>query len=220
LSHFERAPNVPLDAWSLSNSVVRLKVEKRSATGDPPRGNEPYTLRMNVRDYFTPYRKILGDCRDLDLGSSGPLLIPGTPFIVSGGKEGIVYVLDRFQMGGYDKAGPPWDFASISSMFSSYIRVPRLSGPPTYVPVAVPFSRIPADDRKRDHGGGDRHHQDAGAGSHTTSVRCKVPRARCPAPNVSSAIVEDRPGDRRREARSKCRPSPTESDRRCRPPGR
>ena len=145
------APNVPLDAWSLSNSVVRLKVEKRTAGGDPPRGSEPYTLRMSVQGYFTPYRKILGDCRDLDLASSGPLLIPGTPFIVSGGKEGILYVLDRFQMGGYDKAGPPWDFASINSTFSEYILVPQVYGPPRYVSAPVPFGRIPADDRKRDH---------------------------------------------------------------------
>jgi len=70
---------------------------------------------------------------------------------VSGGKEGIVYVMDRFQMGGYDKAGPPWDFASISNLFDAYMRVPRLGAPPVIVPVPVPFSRIPGDDRKRDH---------------------------------------------------------------------
>jgi len=128
----------PFDALNLSNSVVRLRVDKRNARGDPPRGDEAYTLHMAVAGSFTPYRKMLGDCWDLDLGSAGPLLLPGTPYVVSGGKEGLVYVLDRFRMGGYDRAGPPWDYAGMSKLFDE-TRTPNLM-----------HSHIPADDRNRD----------------------------------------------------------------------
>jgi len=85
---------------------------------------------MTIEGYFTPYRKMLGDCWDLDLGSAGPLLIPRTPFLVSGGKEGILYVLDRSHMGGYDDAGAAWSFNVVKDMFRS----------------GFMHSQIPADD--------------------------------------------------------------------------
>ena len=55
---------------------------------------------LKVADYFTPCNfKFLNDL-DLDIGSAGPLLVPGTPArIVSGGKEGVLYVLSAEQMG-------------------------------------------------------------------------------------------------------------------------
>ena len=34
------------------------------------------------------------EINDLDLGGSGPLLIPGTHRLIGGGKQGLVYVLD------------------------------------------------------------------------------------------------------------------------------
>jgi len=101
------------DAKNLSNSVVRLRVEKRTSDGRLARSDEAYSLKTTVEDYFTPYRKLLGDCWDLDLGSAGPLLIPGTRFVVAGGKEGRLYVLDRSNMGGFDRAGSPWDYVGV-----------------------------------------------------------------------------------------------------------
>ena len=57
---------------------------------------------ISVGDWFTPYRKIWLDQEDLDLGASGLVLIPGTPFLFGGGKEGLIYVLDRDNMGRLD----------------------------------------------------------------------------------------------------------------------
>ncbi len=55
---------------------------------------------LSVKDYFTPCnQKFLNDL-DLDVGSSGPLLVPVDPGrIVGGGKEGVLYVLDQANMG-------------------------------------------------------------------------------------------------------------------------
>ena len=107
------------DAANLANSVIRLKSDKRGAGGMPPRPGEKYKVKMTVEDYFTPYRKMLGDCWDLDLGSSGALLIPGSRFVVAGGKEGIIYVLDRADMGGFDNAGVRWSFDFVKPLFNT-----------------------------------------------------------------------------------------------------
>ena len=42
---------------------------------------------------------------DLDLGSAGPILIPGTSYVAGGGKEGKVYLLDTANLGGYSPGG-------------------------------------------------------------------------------------------------------------------
>ena len=61
---------------------------------------------LTVADYFTPFNAALLDVTDVDLGSSGALLLPdsaGTPqhphLLVTGGKEGRVYMLDRDLLG-------------------------------------------------------------------------------------------------------------------------
>lgn len=61
---------------------------------------------LEVKDYFTPCNfKFLNDL-DLDLGSAGPVLLPGTPErIVSGGKEGVLYLLSRNDMGKFASSG-------------------------------------------------------------------------------------------------------------------
>lgn len=61
---------------------------------------------LSVLDSFTPWDwQILNDTKqDLDLGSSGPMWIPGTNFVVGAGKPGILYCLDRTRMGGVGNA--------------------------------------------------------------------------------------------------------------------
>jgi hypothetical protein len=55
-----------------------------------------------VKDYFTPCDQDFLRSNDYDLGSAGPLLLPVTPpRIVSGGKEGVLYVLSPTNMGHY-----------------------------------------------------------------------------------------------------------------------
>ena len=53
-------------------------------------------------DFFSPSnQKALSD-DDNDFGSGGPLLIPGTPYAVGGGKDGKVFLIDTANMGHYD----------------------------------------------------------------------------------------------------------------------
>jgi hypothetical protein len=55
-----------------------------------------------VRDYFTPCNQDHLKTTDLDLGSAGPVLVPGaTPLVIGGGKEGVIYVLARDNLGKY-----------------------------------------------------------------------------------------------------------------------
>lgn len=70
---------------NFGNSVVKLRLE----------GQE-----LVVKDSFTPCNvKFLNDI-DLDLGSGGVVLLPGTPArLLAGGKEGVLYLLSPTDMG-------------------------------------------------------------------------------------------------------------------------
>jgi len=61
--------------------------------------------KLAVVDYFTPYNQDALNSADADLGSSGPLLVPGTDLIVGGGKEGRLFSLRRANMGKYNPDG-------------------------------------------------------------------------------------------------------------------
>ena len=54
---------------------------------------------LSLSDYFTPDDYASLQAGDLDLGSSGPLLIPGTNLLVHGGKESIFYLLNTSGLG-------------------------------------------------------------------------------------------------------------------------
>jgi len=55
---------------------------------------------ISVTSWFTPYNWSSLNGGDLDLGSGGVLLIPGTTLLLSGGKGGVAYLVDRDNMGG------------------------------------------------------------------------------------------------------------------------
>lgn len=60
--------------------------------------------RLVVSDYFTPHDQQNLNKQDLDLGAGGPLVLPdqlGTPshFLLAGGKDGRLFLLDRDLMG-------------------------------------------------------------------------------------------------------------------------
>jgi hypothetical protein len=59
---------------------------------------------LSLLDYFTPDDYATLQANDQDLGSSGPLLIPGTNLLVQGGKESILYVMNTAQLG-HEKSG-------------------------------------------------------------------------------------------------------------------
>ena len=61
---------------------------------------------LGVRDYFTPFDEARLNSGDVDLGSSGPVLLPDQSgphphLLVTAGKAGLVYLIDRDRMGGF-----------------------------------------------------------------------------------------------------------------------
>ncbi len=56
---------------------------------------------LNIVDYFTPSNQKELNQLDLDLSSTGPLLIPGTSIGVSGAKDGRLYVWSENNLGQY-----------------------------------------------------------------------------------------------------------------------
>jgi len=82
--------NGPFDAdtggTELGQSVIKLSFSGTALT---------------AIDYFTPWDVKHEDSADEDLGSCGPLLVPGTNLLVQGGKDGHFYVLDSQDLGEY-----------------------------------------------------------------------------------------------------------------------
>ena len=55
---------------------------------------------LTIANWFTPYNWQALENGDIDLGSGGLLLIPGTTLAFAGGKEGVMYLVNRDSMGG------------------------------------------------------------------------------------------------------------------------
>jgi outer membrane protein assembly factor BamB len=83
-------------------------------------------------DWFTPFRdssrkEISGyDYQDQDLGSAGPVVPPGANIVLGAGKDGVLYVLDRTNMG---KA--VGDFTKLKSPPIFFTWFPGFGIPPT-----------------------------------------------------------------------------------------
>ncbi len=93
---------------------------------------------LPISDWFTPYNQQLLMQTDLDLGSMGALLIPGTNYLVGGGKEGILYLIDKTNMTHYNgPSGPDLVVqrfaASPSALFNSPILWDRPAGRLVYL---------------------------------------------------------------------------------------
>jgi hypothetical protein len=65
---------------------------------------------LGVADYFTPFNQEHLDEHDIDLGSSGAVLLPDNAgnaahphLLASAGKEGRIYLLDRDRLGGFQE---------------------------------------------------------------------------------------------------------------------
>jgi uncharacterized protein (TIGR03437 family) len=54
---------------------------------------------LSVADYFTPAEFAALNDSDTDLGSTGPVLIPGTNLVFSIGKEGVLFLMDQANLG-------------------------------------------------------------------------------------------------------------------------
>jgi PKD repeat protein len=64
----------------------------------------PSAGQLNLTSWFAPYNWNSLNGADADLGSGGVLLIPGTPLLLSGGKAGVLYLVNKDNMGGVSQA--------------------------------------------------------------------------------------------------------------------
>jgi hypothetical protein len=55
---------------------------------------------LTLQSYFMPWNHAFMNGTDMDLGSSGIMLVPGTNYALGGGKESILYMMDRTNLGG------------------------------------------------------------------------------------------------------------------------
>jgi hypothetical protein len=120
---FEIAPN---GKWSslwgggagpAVDEFGNIYIVTANGTYDGPGAGNDYgdsVLKMNwngstlgIEDYFTPYNQLYLDDNDLDLGSSGALILPDQPGnypheLIAGGKEGTLYLINRDNLGQYN----------------------------------------------------------------------------------------------------------------------
>ncbi|HTJ28955.1 MAG TPA: hypothetical protein VL346_00550 [Acidobacteriaceae bacterium] len=70
------------------DSVLKLRLEKGALRS-----------HIHVRDWFTPTNQKFLKENDVDLGSGGVVLLPGTHLMLIGGKEGRIFLLDQNNLG-------------------------------------------------------------------------------------------------------------------------
>jgi outer membrane protein assembly factor BamB len=90
--------------------------------------------QLQLLDYFTPYNSASLNSGDQDLGSSGLLLIPGTNYLLGGGKQGVLYLDDSTNMGKFNSSTDQvkQEFRAIYGKGTSHIH-----GSPVYFNSAV-----------------------------------------------------------------------------------
>jgi uncharacterized protein (TIGR03437 family) len=109
---------------------------------------------LAAADQFTPFNKVLLDQQDLDLGSSGALVLPdeaGSPahpyVLFTSGKEGRMYLLDRQALGGVQQGSDSGALASLpipgtgasfgsAAYFNGFIYVAPSNSPTMAFPVS------------------------------------------------------------------------------------
>jgi hypothetical protein len=96
---------------------------------------------LQLLDYFTPYNSATMNSGDMDLGSSGLLLIPNTSYVLGGGKQGILYLSDSNGMGEFNASSDQvrQEFQAVYGQGTSHIHGGPVyfnsdqNGPTTYV---------------------------------------------------------------------------------------
>jgi len=84
------------------------------------------TPGLALSDWFTPFNQDLLNMNDTDLGSSGVVVLPDQTagpahLLLSAGKQGVVYLLDRDTMGGFCGMTCTSDTNAVQSFFVSSI---------------------------------------------------------------------------------------------------
>lgn len=80
----------------VNNDPTNLRNRGESAIKLSVSGNT-----LTVSSFFTPFNYADLDNNDLDFGSIGSLLIPGSNYFFSGSKDGNLFLLNKDNMGGY-----------------------------------------------------------------------------------------------------------------------
>lgn len=110
------------------DSVVRVPLTSAS-TSTHYWDERPYHADGNVFQYM--------EKNDIDLGTAGPLLIPGSTQLVAGGKSGILYVLDRATLRPTQEPIEAFSSPALASGQSKYIYSysggPQVHGSPAFV---------------------------------------------------------------------------------------
>ena len=98
--------------------------------GGPDLGDSIIKLRFSlfsgfsVETYFTPYNQASLSSNDVDFGDSGVLLLPDqntarVHLAVTAGKDGVIYLVNRDKMGGYNPSNDDQIVQALSGPFSS-----------------------------------------------------------------------------------------------------
>jgi len=122
LAVFNTSPDYGLNSiWQSGNGLaadeagnIFVTTSEAGANGfDVPNGGQTYcnsvvelAPNLTIFSYFTPWSVAFLNTHDLDVSSAGALVLPDQdgPFpreLIAGGKQGVVYVLDRDNMGMY-----------------------------------------------------------------------------------------------------------------------
>jgi hypothetical protein len=67
--------------------------------GDSVLKMRPAAGKLLVEDWYSPPNQKEMKENDIDFGSSGAVLLPGSPLLLAASKEGLMYVIDRNRMG-------------------------------------------------------------------------------------------------------------------------
>lgn len=76
---------------------------------------------LKLLDWFTPANHLYLDSIDADLDSSGATLIPGTPLVIDGGKQGVLYLVNRNHIGHLGDANAVQHFQATSAHLHSMV---------------------------------------------------------------------------------------------------
>jgi len=95
------AQGFPVDN-NYGDAVVKIALDPTTT----PASQNPNGWGLKVVDYFTPFNEQYLDQRDIDLGSSAPLILPDSAgsaahphLLLVSGKEGVIYLIDRDNLG-------------------------------------------------------------------------------------------------------------------------
>jgi hypothetical protein len=89
---------------------------------------------LAVTDYFTPASQATLNADNEDLGSGGPMLMPGTSLLVGMGKDGIMRVVNSTNMGHYNSSTDS-DVQSFTATPNAFFSSPVYWDSPNYGPL-------------------------------------------------------------------------------------